>query len=409
MAARPVNTPPTVKILALMETASLSGRARNLVGFGRWLRSREGARTGLSVAIATFDRNARTHECDSFVGFARAAGIETHVIRERHRFDLAVRSQLRQITSDVNPDIIQTHNNKSHLLLRLLPASRARRLWFAFHHGDTYPDFKQRVYNHVDGVTLRAADRVVTVCEAFRPRLIACGVSPDRVRILHNAASPAPPVSQSERAQLRERLGVRCGEAVILSIGRLSREKGHADLLGALGQLRSLEREWKLVLVGAGPDRVALEQLARARCIAARVRFAGFHTDVSPFYAIADVVVLPSHSEGSSNVLLETMMAGVPIVATTAGGIPEMVVDGQTGLLAGVGDLAGLAAAIRRLLRQQELVARLVAAAGARARHEFSQDRYRRLLLGFYAEALGTAGAAAEYRSPVGARPWRIS
>ena len=96
-------------------------------------------------------------------------------------------------------------------------------------------------------------------------------------------------------------------------------------------------------------------------------------------------------------------MAGVPIVATTAGGNPEMVVDGQTGLLARVGDLAGLAAAIRRLLRQQELVALLVAAAGARARHECSQDRYRLLLLGFYAEALGTAGAAAEYRAPVGA------
>jgi glycosyltransferase involved in cell wall biosynthesis len=305
----------------------------------------------------------------------------------------------------VNPDIIQTHNNKSHLLLRLLPESRARRLWFAFHHGDTYPDFKQRVYNHVDRVTLQAADRVVTVCQAFRPRLLACGVSPDRVRILHNAASPAPPVSEAERAQLRERLGVRCGEAVILSIGRLSREKGHADLLGALGQLRSLEREWKLVLVGAGPDRDALEELARARCIAARVRFAGFHTEVSPFYAIADVFVLPSHSEGSSNVLLEAMMGGVPIVATTAGGNPEIVLDGQTGLLAGVGDLPGLAAAIRRLLQQQELAARLVAAATARARREFSQDRYRRQLLGFYAEALGRAGAAAEYRSPVGARP----
>ncbi|HEX8783110.1 MAG TPA: hypothetical protein VF764_07060, partial [Steroidobacteraceae bacterium] len=83
----------------------------------------------------------------------------------------------------------------------------------------------------------------------------------------------------------------------------------------------------------------------------------------------------------------------------------EILLDGQTGLLARVGDLPGLAAAIRQLLRQQQLVARLVAAAAARARHEFSEDRYRRLLLGFYAEALGRAGAATEYRAPVGARP----
>jgi glycosyltransferase involved in cell wall biosynthesis len=199
---------------------------------------------------------------------------------------------------------------------------------------------------------------------------------------------------------LRERLGHRCGEAVILSIGRLSRENGHADLLGALGQLRSLEREWKLVLVGTGPDRDALEELARARCIAARVRFAGFHTDVSPFHAIADVFVLPSRSERSSYVLLEAMMAGVPIVATKAGGIPEVVLDGQTGLLARGGDLPGLAAAIRRLLQQRELVARLVAAAAARARHEFSQDRYRRLLVGFYVEALGRASDIPQLRPP---------
>jgi glycosyltransferase involved in cell wall biosynthesis len=201
---------------------------------------------------------------------------------------------------------------------------------------------------------------------------------------------------------LRERLGVRSGEAVILYIGRQSREKAPADLLGALAQLRSLERVWKAVLVGSGPDRGALEELASARGIAARVRFAGFHAEVSPFYAIADVLVLPSHSEGSSNVLLEAMAAGVPIVATTAGGNPEIVLDGQTGLLVRVGDLRGLAAAIALLLQERELVARLVDAAAARARREFSQNRYRRLLLGFYAEALGSGAAAAKYSSPIG-------
>ena len=395
-----MNPPPTVRILTLMEAASLTGPAKALIGFCHWLRTPEGARTGMSVAIATFDRNARIHEADSFVALARAAGIETHLIRERHRFDPGVLSQLREITAGVNPDIVQSNNNKSHLLLRLRSGSRARRLWFAYHHGDTYPDFKQRVYNNVDRVSLRAADRVITVCEAFRSRLIACGVRPDRVRILHNAVGATRPTSAAERTQLRARLGVRSDEALILSIGRLSHEKGHADLLGAVALLRSLGREWKLVLVGTGPNRHALEELARARGISARVRFAGFQADVSPFYAIADVLVLPSHSEGSSNVLLEAMMAGVPIVATAAGGNPEIVLDGQTGLVVRVGDLPGLAAAITRMLQERELVARLVDAAGVRARLEFSQDRYGRLLSGFYAEALGSAGAAAEYSLP---------
>lgn len=387
----PVNTPPTVRVLAMMEAASLTGPAKNLIGIGRWLQSPEGALAGVSVAIATFDRNARTSEGDSFVGAARAAGIDTHVIHERYRFDPAVMSQLRVIAAKAQPTIIQTHNNKSHLLLRLLPELRDRRLWFAFHHGDAYPDFKQRVYNQVDRVTLRSADRVISVCEAFLPRLRACGVKAERVRILHNAASPMPPVSDAECTQLRAQLGIGGRESVILSIGRLSREKGHADLLGALARLPPLRREWRLVLVGTGPERPALEQLARALGIGERVRFAGFHADVSRFYAIADVFALPSHSEGSANVLLEAMMARVPIAATRAGGNAEIVLHEHTGLLVRIADPQGLAGAIARLLEQPQLVARLVEAAFARAESEFSQDRYRRRLCTFYAEALGRA------------------
>jgi glycosyltransferase involved in cell wall biosynthesis len=388
-----VNAPPTVRILAMMEAASLTGPAKNLIGFCRWLRSAEGARTGVDVAIATFDRNARAGEADSFVGAARAAGIDAHIIHERHRFDPGVIPQLRQITAQVQPDIIQTHNNKSHLLVKMLRRLRSQRLWFAFHHGDTYPDFKQKLYNNVDRVTLRSADRVVSVCEAFKPRLVACGVQPERIRILHNAAIPMTPASDAQRAQLREQLGIGSCQAVILSIGRFSREKGHADLLQALAQLRPLSPDWKLVLVGTGPERDALRQLAGMLGISERVVFAGFYPDVTGFYGIADLFVLPSRSEGSSNVLLEAMMAQVPIVATSAGGNPEIVRHEDTGLLVPVGDQAALASAIARLLRERQLASRFVSSAHARVTSEFSVDSYRRRLAGLYAEALGKATA----------------
>jgi glycosyltransferase involved in cell wall biosynthesis len=378
-----------VRILAMMEAAHLTGPAKNLIGFCSWLRSAEGARTGLEIAIATFDRNARADQADSFAGAARAAGIETHVIRERYRFDLGVRHQLRQIVSQMAPHIIQTHNNKSHLLVKLQPELRAQRQWFAFHHGDVFIDFKQRLYNHIDRVSLRSADRVISVCRAFEPRLLAFGVKPEHIRVLHNAAVPLPPTSDSERALLRTQLGVCDDEAVVLAIGRMSKEKGHADLLRALGRLRSLSRKWKLVLVGAGPERDSLGQLAQELGISERVQFAGFHADVRPFYAIADVFVLPSHSEGSSNVLLEAMMAKVPIAATRAGGNPEIVLEEKTGLLAAIADPPGLARAIAQLLQEPARASQLATAAYARATQEFSVDRYRHSLCGFYAEALG--------------------
>jgi glycosyltransferase involved in cell wall biosynthesis len=376
-----------VRILAMMEAASVTGPAKNLIGFCQWLKSPEGARTGLTVAIATFDRNARTNESDSFVAAAQRAGIETHLIRERRRFDLGVIPQLREIAAATAPDIIQTHNGKSHLLIRSLPDLRRGRLWFAFEHGQVFSDLKLRLLNQADRLSLRAADRVISVCSAFTPRLEAYGVKNRRIRILHNAAVVRPAVAETERSALRQRLGIGGRETVVLTIGRLSREKGHADLLTALART-SMTGDWKLVLVGIGPEREALGRLASALGIAGHIVFAGFQQNVAPFFAIADLFVLPSHSEGSSNVLLEAMAARVPIVATAAGGNPEIVLDARTGLLVPVRSPGALAAAMAGLLQDRARALRFSESGYARAVNEFSVEQYRQRLAGYYAEAL---------------------
>jgi len=373
----------------MIEANWVTGPAKNLIGFCRWLSTPEGARTRLEVAIATFTRNAGA-ENQAFTDAVRAAGVDLYMIRERFRFDLGVIPQIRAIASKFEPDIIQTHNNKSHLLVKLLPDLRTRRLWFAFQHGNTYTDLKQRLFNHVDRVSLRSADRAVTVCQAFAPRLVSCGVTPDRIRILHNSALPPSPVPPSELSELRSRLGIRTDEAMILTIGRFSREKGHAILLQALQRLRSNPRKWKLVFVGAGPEHDTLMQLVRSLGLGELVIFAGSHSDVAPFYAAADVFALPSLTEGSSNVLLEAMAAKVPIVATKTGGNPEIILHGETGLLVPISDSQSLASAIAQLLGAPDLASRFAKAAFVRAMHEFSVEKYRRRLVGFYVEALET-------------------
>ncbi|HTB90535.1 MAG TPA: glycosyltransferase [Steroidobacteraceae bacterium] len=379
---------PPIQVLAMMEAASVTGPAKNLIGFGQWLNTPEGLRTGVRMSFATFDRNARADKADSFIGTARAAGIDTHVIQEKRRFSVDVIPQLRRIVAATNPDIIQTHNGKSHLLIKLLPGLRVRRQWFAFQHGYTSIDLKLRLYNQVDRLTLRSADRVVSVCQAFAPKLIEFGVKSARIRALHNAAVPIASISEPDRSALLDQLGIRRGERVILSIGRLSREKGHADLVRAAGNLGSILGEWKLVLVGAGPEQSALERLATSVGIRDRVVFAGHTASVARFYSIADVFVLPSHSEGSSNVLLEAMMARVPIVATSAGGNGEIVLGGHSGLLVPIGDSLAIANAIARLLQDPSLARQCVDSAYARAGSDFSVERYRARLLSFYDEAL---------------------
>jgi glycosyltransferase involved in cell wall biosynthesis len=374
------------RVLAVMEATSVTGPAKNLLGLCRWAHSQEGVGAGLQISIATYVRGSEG-ERQGFVDAARAAGATTYVIPERGRFDRTVFPRLAHILAEAAPHLIQTHNTKSHLLLRHLrrPSTTP---WIAFQHGYQDTDFKLHLYNQLDRWTLRSADRVVSVCQAFTERLVAYGVRAERIRVLHNSVTPADPITQEARAGLKGQLGILAGDAVILAVGRLSGEKGHADLIEALSLMPALARRWKAIVVGDGPEKERLQRLAAARGMTDRVVFAGFHQKIQDYYAIADVFVLPSHSEGSSNVLLEAMAARVPIAATRVGGTPEIVADGETALLTGDADPAALARSLQRLLAEQNFAARLANAAFDRAVSQFSPARYHRALLSIYSDAL---------------------
>jgi len=371
------------RVLALMEASSVTGPAKNLIGFCRWAHSPEASAAGLRFSIATFGREPYDDSDNGFVQAARAAGIDTHVIRERRRFDRAVYPRLAQIVADVAPQIVQTHNVKSHFLFKS-SGLRKGKIWLAFQHGYQDTDLKLRLYNQLDRWTLRSADRVISVCEAFTRRLVAYGVQRERIRVLHNSATPPVAAPAGGKVALRHALGIEASDAIILTIGRMSREKGHADLLEALHLLRADVPPWRAVLVGDGPERERLVSLAARLGIADRVVFAGFRSDVQPFYSVATVLALPSHSEGSSNVILEAMAARVPIAATAVGGNPEIVTDEETALLSRGRDPEGLARSLTRLLKDPMLVTRLTAAAHSRAMSRFSPEQYRQTLLEIY-------------------------
>ena len=188
---------------------------------------------------------------------------------------------------------------------------------------------------------------------------------PDRIRVQHMPIRPFTPVSSARISALRRELGLDDHVKVLLSVGRLSHEKGHADLIREFPEIlrRNKDIPLRLVLVGEGPERDRIEALCRQLGLTEAVTLTGQQDDVSPFYAIADVFVLPSHSEGSPNVLLEAMAAGVPVVATAVGGIPEIVTSERDGLLVRKKDGQDLADAITRLLTDKALRERLVGSA----------------------------------------------
>jgi len=232
---------PTIKILSLIEAATITGPAKNLLSFCRLARLpqlHEAALPRVENSIVTFHRlshaNGNGEEADdspnAFVAAAREEGIEVDVITERFRFDPRTLGELRRVVARTSPDIIQTHMIKSHFLIKLTGLGK-QYPWIAYHHGYTTTDLKMRGYNQLNRWSLPSAARVITVCGAFAKELSRAGVRSNRITVCHNSINVPRRVTKEEREVLKNQLGLADDERIVLAVGRLSREKGHSDLV----------------------------------------------------------------------------------------------------------------------------------------------------------------------------------
>lgn len=186
------------------------------------------------------------------------------------------------------------------------------------------------------------------------------------------------------RRAVRESLGIAPDAIVFLFVGRLDRDKGVMDLVHAFARLAEARRDIALVFVG--PDEDRLEPVAREALgpHAASVRFVGYTATPERYFAAADVLSLPSYREGFGNVIIEAAACGIPAAASRIYGITDALVEGETGLLHGPGDVAELAAVLERLAEDAALRARLGRQAKARVEREFAQERVCGELLAYY-------------------------
>jgi glycosyltransferase involved in cell wall biosynthesis len=392
-----------IKILAVVEATTVNAVARNMFEFHRAANELAQQSAGfplIELSLVTFDRrvgaslsearpSGRAPSDNEFVVAARDAGIEIDIIPERGRFDRSVIRALRKIVAQRSPDVVVTHQVKSHFLMKVSGLWK-KYPWVAFNHGYTTTDRKMLLYNRLDRWSLPKADRVVTVCEAFAQKLVKMGVPREQIHVQHNSIRPEPRASAQEMHVLRRRLGIFEDERMILAVGRLSKEKAQIDLLRAFKNLHDTNPDInaKIVIVGDGPEREDLEAAAASLGLRARVVFAGQVKNVEVYYASADVLVNPSHSEGSPYVLLEAMAANLPIVATAVGGVPEMVENDSTALLVPAGDPSAMADAIARVLGDEQLAQRLAASASTLGSFRFSPESHVLSLVKTYLEVI---------------------
>lgn len=242
---------------------------------------------------------------------------------------------------------------------------------------------QRRVQKWVCGL----ADAIVVNAGAIRQWLIDQGYPAHRIAVIRNGLD-APHIETDRAAALGRELGIPDGAAVVLMLARLNPQKGIEYLLEAAGRIRSRRPDTWFVIVGgeaipqargdaiaAGSYSARLAAIAERNGISDRVVFAGMRTDVNDFLARASVSVLPSLSEGLSNSILESMAAGVPVVATRVGGTPEIVEHRHTGLLVPPRDVEALADALLAVLGDPFLAKRLGERAKAQVALRFSFQR----------------------------------
>jgi glycosyltransferase involved in cell wall biosynthesis len=210
---------------------------------------------------------------------------------------------------------------------------------------------------------------------------------PARLRVVHDAID-AGRFEGKRGTRLRDELGVPAGAPLVGTVAALTAEKDPLTFVEAAAALAAVRPDARFVVFGEGPLRAAVEARSRALGIEGRLRLAGFRDDLPEVLPELDLFLFTSRLEGLGTSILDAQASRVPVVATAAGGIPEAVLDGETGLLAPVGDAAGLARCAARLLEDASLRGRVVDAAARRVREEFGTEVLAERTLAIYREVL---------------------
>lgn len=320
---------------------------------------------------------------------AKGNGREAEQLDDHAKFSPKVVLSIAKKLKEREFSLIHTHDYKANLLgfiasrlVKIPPVATVH-----LHDLSTYP---LRLYRLLDLVTLRFFPKVIVVAESLRRELIGAGLPADKIVTIHNAIDAQAFASRADANDhgLRRQLGINDHQPLVSTVGRLSPQKGQRDFLEAARRVLAVFPKTRFLVIGGGPGRAELEVLAASLGIDGAVSFLGYRRDVAAWMAISDVIVMASVREGLPYVLLEALALAKPVVATRVGGVPELIQDGETGLLVPPKHPERLAEAILYVLSHREEATRLGKRGRERVWQEFSPKTMAHKMAEVYGEVL---------------------
>lgn len=297
-----------------------------------------------------------------------------HFVRPLHPWkDFRAIWPVFKAVRDFNPDLVHAHSTKAGLAARLACVLLRKPVIFTAH-GWAFTEgrniLKRRLLAMAERLAARATAKIICVSEHDYALALQWKVGkPEQLVVIHNGIDPKL-FMEADGASFREELKLK-GKPVLTFVGRLAPPK---DLFTLLEAVKNLQ-DGVLLIVGDGELRPQVERHIREQGLEERVRLLGERRDVPAILAASDIFALSSRWEGLPYTIIEAMMAGLPVVATRVGGVPELVEDRITGFLVPTRDPKALAAAIQRLLDDPELRKRMGQAGREKVLKEFTLDR----------------------------------
>ena len=328
-----------------------------------------------------------------FLERVKAAGLNgrslRHLCREiKPRSDLLGLLELRRVFKELKPDLVHLHSSKAGILGRLAAKSLSLPTVFTAH-GWAFTEGvsakRRALYRVIERYVAGYTDKIITVSDYDRRLALEAKVgSAQRIRTVHNGM---PRVDVLPPALLLTDMPPTDAVRLIM-VARFDEQKSQLGLLEGLARVAH-HHNWTLELVGDGPLLESVCARAAQLELSDRVVFSGSCNDVARRLAQSDVFVLISNWEGLPLSILEAMRAGLPVIASRVGGVPEAVVDGETGYLVERGDAEGLGQALTRLLESADLRQQMGRQGKAKFEAEFTFDTMLARTLAVYDEVLG--------------------
>jgi glycosyltransferase involved in cell wall biosynthesis len=385
----------TLKVMLVLTRLNVGGVSHQAILLGKGLQTR-----GCAVQLVCGQEEA--HE-GNMLDLAAAEGLQViRVPTLRRRIsplnDLRAFLILWRLMRRERPHVVQTNMAKAGQLGRLTAYLTGVPVIFHVFHGHVFHSYFDslvtRIFTALERWMGRISDGVITLTDGLRQELASYRIAPEAdIRVISSLIDFGPlQDGEHQRGQFRAELGIPREVSLIGLVGRLVSVKNPQMFLDAAALLRQTHPNSHFVLVGDGELRSEMENYAREEELNAAVTFTGWRDDLPRIYADLNVVVISSLNEGSPISILEAVAAGVPVVATRVGGVPDLLADGVTGMLVESGDTVALAEAIGRLLDQPAEAQAMAEAARRALSGRFDIDQQVERYLTTYHKVLESKG-----------------